>query len=102
MGHAGGVKRLDVEQRVGLRAIVAAQDNVRAVGQAGTRPRHELLESITAARTLGKDVLRAEEGVKADGPRVDGRVVARARQAYPMSARAEVAVERPDLTRGRV
>ena len=56
---------------------------------------HELLESITAARTLGKDVLRAEEGVKADGPRVDGRVVARARQAYPMSARAEVAVERP-------
>ena len=102
MGRAGGVKGLDVEERVGPRPIEVAQHNVGSVVQSSAGALHELLKVATTARPLAVDVRRAEEGLKADDPRMDSGVVARARQAHAMPARAEVPVQRPDLTRRRV
>ena len=102
VGGAGSVEGFDVEERVGPWPIKAAEHDVWAVLQARTGTRHELLEVAAAARPLGVDVRRAEEGVEAHDPGVDGGVMARARQAHAVPARAEVSVERPDPAQGRV
>ena len=86
VGGAGGVKGLDVEERVGLGSVKATQHDVWAVLQACAWSGHELLEATAAAWPLGVHVRRPEQGVKANDPRVDGRIMARARQAYAMPA----------------
>ena len=98
VGRAGGVKGLDVEERVGLGSVKATQHDVWAVLQACAWSGHELLEATAAAWPLGVHVRRPEQGVKANDPRVDGRIMARAGQAYAMPAwAAPVAVERTVL-----
>ena len=61
---------------------------------------HKLIDGAAAAGSLAEDIVPAEEGVKADHPRVDSWVMAGAAQRDAVAARGEVAIVWSDLTRG--
>ena len=59
------IKGLDVDERIGVGPIEAANDSVGSVPQAKAGAGQELLKGAVVARALRKDAIRARERVKA-------------------------------------
>ena len=95
------IKGLDVDERIGVGPIEAANDSVGSVPQAKAGAGQELLKGAVVARALRKDAIRAKERVKACHQSAEGGVVAGGGAADAIGAGSEVAGDRVDAAVGR-